>query len=77
VTTLVCFVFIAREAAGASFARHSLRPFRGGCFRHSRAQFASRNAQVCVFTIASASEAIHSLFLAARWIASLTLAMTI
>jgi hypothetical protein len=26
VTTLVCFVFIAREAAGASFARHSLRP---------------------------------------------------
>jgi hypothetical protein len=26
VTTLVCFVFIAREAAGASRARHSLRP---------------------------------------------------
>jgi len=26
VTTLVCFVFIAREAAGALNARHSLRP---------------------------------------------------
>jgi hypothetical protein len=26
VTTLVCFVYFAREAAGASSARHSLRP---------------------------------------------------
>jgi hypothetical protein len=26
VTTLVCFIYFAREAAGASSARHSLRP---------------------------------------------------
>ena len=26
VTTLVCFLFFAREAVGASIARHSLRP---------------------------------------------------
>jgi hypothetical protein len=33
VTTLVCF-FIARETAGASSARHSLRPQLGESFTH-------------------------------------------
>jgi hypothetical protein len=30
VTMLVCFYHFAREAAGASSARHSLRPLIGG-----------------------------------------------
>jgi len=30
VTTLVCFVFFAREAAGALGTRHSLRPLFSG-----------------------------------------------
>ena len=37
VTTLVCFLHIAREAAGALGTRHSPRPlfFKGACFMHS------------------------------------------
>jgi hypothetical protein len=37
VTTLVCLFFITHEAAGASSARHSLRPLisEGGKFRQN------------------------------------------
>jgi len=34
VTMLVCFVYFAREAAGALSARHSLRPQLGESFTH-------------------------------------------
>jgi hypothetical protein len=36
VTTLVCFLFFAREAAGATSARHSLRPPISGRKVHAR-----------------------------------------
>ena len=36
VTTLVCFIYFAREAAGATRARYSLRPlFLGERFMHN------------------------------------------
>jgi hypothetical protein len=34
VTTLVCLFYFACEAAGASSARHSLRPLLGESFTH-------------------------------------------
>src|SRR5437899_5245252 len=44
VTMLVCFFYFAREAAGASSARHSLRPlnFRAEGLRTTRTRRAAR-----------------------------------
>jgi hypothetical protein len=50
VTTLVCFVFITHEAAGASSARHFLRPLISGrmVFAKTRTHRAARmRAHVC------------------------------
>jgi hypothetical protein len=77
VTTLVCFISFAREAAGALSARHSLRPLSGRMTAARLGRTRRReNADVCSAVIASASEAIHSFFVA-RWISSLALAMMI
>jgi hypothetical protein len=47
VTTLVCFLFFAREAAGATSARHSLRPcFRGPKFLQNSGVFTPRECDV-------------------------------
>jgi hypothetical protein len=82
--------YFAREAAGASSARHSLRPLftQGEPFTHnsgaSRRGIANLHLDVIAcdkreaFAQGSASdEAIHSCFLVALWIASLALAMTV
>ena len=47
VTMLVCFFHIAREAAGAAGARHSLRPLtgEGGRFRAELARNARRDRE--------------------------------
>ena len=47
VTTLVCFFSFAREAAGASSARHSLRPlnFQGQEFRQNSRENARRDRE--------------------------------
>jgi hypothetical protein len=73
----VCFLFFAREAAGAPCARHFLRPldFEGRDLAKTRAQFALRE---CWFTSlrSESDEAIQSFDVATFWIASLSLAMT-
>jgi hypothetical protein len=47
VTMLVCFFSFAREAAGASRARHSLRPLisEGGTFLANLARIARRDRE--------------------------------
>ena len=79
VTMLVCFLYFAREAAGASRARHSLRPLIFG--RQLNAQsgrIAPRDRGVASWRHCEeqSDEAIHS-FLRRFWIASLALAMTV
>jgi hypothetical protein len=71
-TRVLCF-FIVREAAGASSARHSLRPLiaegrtKGNT---SRKKACGENAETCLTVVASAAK--QSTFpLAAPWIASL------
>jgi hypothetical protein len=46
VTTLVCFLHFAREAAGATGTRHSPRPLLGGRFMHSSGVTRRGNADV-------------------------------
>jgi hypothetical protein len=50
VTTLVCFFLSAREAAGASSARHSLRPLilEGATFRAKLAWTRGEIAKLCL-----------------------------
>ena len=50
VTTLVCFVFITHEAAGALGARHSPRPrfFQGERSLHNSGQSRRENAEACL-----------------------------
>jgi hypothetical protein len=52
VTTLVCFVFITHEAAGASSARHSLRPLisEGGKFRQNSRGTRGEIAKPCLYS---------------------------
>src|ERR1700738_1051688 len=59
VTTLVCFVFFAREAAGASSARYSLRPlfFMGRKFIHAPGASPRGNAEGC-FALVTSSKAV-------------------
>src|SRR2546429_1926045 len=49
VTTLVCFVFITHETAGALGARHSPRPrfFQGERFLHNPGASCRGNAEAC------------------------------
>jgi hypothetical protein len=70
--------YITRAAAGAPGARHSLRPLKRGTknftelghmLSRDREGMSSRHCEE------RSDEAIHT-FLVARWIASLTLAMT-
>jgi hypothetical protein len=81
VTTLVCFFHFARETAGALRARHSLRPLisRGRDVKAKLARIARRERGriFCRHCEKRSDEAIHSCFLAALWIASLALAMTV
>jgi hypothetical protein len=88
VTTLVCFVSItAREAAGASCARHSPRPYFswGEEFMHSPDAIAPREcallSQCRTISQRHCEERLRrsnpAFCFAALWIASLTLAMTI
>src|SRR5712672_3557352 len=50
VTTLVCLFFITHEAAGASSARHSLRPLisGGGKFRQTSRAWRGEIAKPCL-----------------------------
>jgi hypothetical protein len=50
VTTLVCYLHIAREAAGAAGARHSLRPLipEGRTFRVKLAWMRGEIAKLCL-----------------------------
>jgi len=50
VTMLVCYFYFAREAAGASSARHSLRPLnfqKAGCSLANLAQVGGEIAKLC------------------------------
>jgi len=84
VTTLACLFYFTCEAAGASSARHSLRPrfFQGETFTHSSGAMRGGNAEVCLerehcHCEEQGDEAIHlSVLLSRAWIASLALAMT-
>ena len=67
VTTLVCFFHFAREAAGASGARHSLRPLISGGGKFNAKLGASRREiggvvfdENCVHTRALSSPATGS-----------------
>jgi hypothetical protein len=85
------FVHLAHETAGAARTRLSLRPlFRGTRFRHSPGASCRGIADVCLdrdvyleqlvfgpMSLSDSDEAIHAFFLAARWIASHALAMTL
>jgi hypothetical protein len=81
VTTLVCFLSFAREAAGATGTRLSLRPLfsEGRRIVHRSGASRRENAEVCphgdVIARGERDEAIHTL-LVEPWIASLALAMT-
>src|SRR5437868_920511 len=76
--------YFACEAAGASRARHSLRPyfFRGRRFMHHSGAGRRGNAEVCAITtpVIARSESDEAIHLrsgdADPWIASLALAMT-
>src|SRR6202022_2191324 len=54
VTTLVCYLHFAREAAGASGTRHSLRPLfsKGEWFMHNSGASRRENAKLCLDVIA-------------------------
>jgi hypothetical protein len=54
VTTLVCYLHTAHEAAGASGARHSLRPLisRAGCFLQNSGARRGEIARLCLGVIA-------------------------
>jgi hypothetical protein len=68
VTMLVCSFYFAREAAGASSARHSLRPliFGGERFMHDSGALRRENARLRLDVIARSTcdEAIHASWLA-------------
>src|SRR3984893_17569243 len=90
VTTLVCFIYFAREAAGALGARHSPRP-HGRRIHAQLGRIAPRDRGVvsgfiviarsdlsAVAQLAKAEATKQSILsCAARWIASLALAMTV
>jgi hypothetical protein len=63
---------MARAAAGASGARHSLRPLigEGGTLMANLAQNMRRDREAVSCSHCERSEAIHTYF-AAKWIASL------
>jgi hypothetical protein len=70
--------FSTREAAGALGARHSLRPLisEGGTFKQTSGASRGEIAKVCAeleHRHCERSEAIHSCFLIASWIASRSL----
>ena len=54
VTTLVCYLYTAHEAAGASNARHSLRPLmaEGGRFQQNSDVSSREIAKLCLVVIA-------------------------
>jgi hypothetical protein len=77
---LVCFFIFARKAAGASSARHSLRPLgiRGKGFLAKPGRIAPR--ECCCTSLRGAKATKQSSFRTFRkesWIASLALAMTL
>jgi hypothetical protein len=76
VTTLVCFVFIAYETAGAASARHSLRPLIRGSDASGKTRVKTRgeiaDAYLDVIARSASDEAIHTCF-AEPWIASRSL----
>jgi hypothetical protein len=80
VTMLVCSFYFACEAAGASSARHSLRPlFRErDAYNKTRAKMRREIAKLCPDVIARSNATRQSILpsLCYLWIASLTLAMT-
>jgi hypothetical protein len=82
VTMLVCSFYFACEAAGASSARHSLRPliFEGVRYSQNSGMSCRENAEVCsefyVIARSDSDEAIHAPWVA-PWIASLALAMMV
>jgi hypothetical protein len=82
VTTLVCSFYFACEAAGASSARHSLRPLPGGgrFIIKTRAEMRGEIAGLCLDVIARSNATKQSTLSVSKhqsWIASLTLAMTV
>jgi hypothetical protein len=78
VTTLVCFFHFAHKAAGASSARHSLRPpMMGRKVLQDLGAFPRRGiAKLRSVVIARSDATKQSILSCVRWIASLTLAMT-
>jgi hypothetical protein len=81
VTVVTCTTgaacFSARQAAGASSARHSLRPLSGGrdLDIKPRAKNPRRDRGTMSQRHCERSEAIHSCLLAALWIASRSLSL--
>src|ERR1700722_1902431 len=77
VTMLVCFLHFAREAAGASGTRRSLRPliFRGTAFISNLGAIAPESANACLnwrrHCEERSDEAIQTVTAAGLWIASL------
>ena len=74
------FVQLAHGTAGAACIRLSLRPLIGGAaeiYLHSSGAVRGEIAKVCLSVIARSEATKQSTFLAAPWIASLTLAMTV
>jgi hypothetical protein len=79
VTTLVCFFIFARKAAGASRARHSLRPL-GRKLNAKLGRIAPRECGGISTSLRGAKATKQSSLLNFRkesWIASLALAMTV
>src|ERR1700731_5107876 len=80
VTMLVCSFYFACEAAGASRARHSLRPLfsEGKTLKQNSREMRGEIAKLYPDVIARSNATKQSTFVSwPLWIASLTLAMTV